>query len=76
VARDGDYFGTTVNVAARILAVAGRDELMATAGVAQATEDAFAWEDAGARRVRGVAEPVGLCRLIGPAEARPIGQLA
>jgi adenylate cyclase len=74
VARDGDYFGTTVNVAARILAVAGRDELMATAGVAQATEDAFAWEDAGAKRVRGVAEPVGLCRLIGPAEPASDGR--
>jgi adenylate cyclase len=68
VARDGDYFGTTVNVAARILAAAGRDELMATAAVAHATEAAFDWEDAGARRIRGVSEPVGLCRLIGPTD--------
>ena len=70
VARDGDYFGTTVNVAARILAAAGRDELVATAAVAQATGTAFDWEDGGARRVRGVSEPVGLCRLIGPAKRR------
>ncbi len=68
VARDGDYFGTTVNIAARILAAASGDELMATATVAQATKGAFDWEDAGARQVRGVAEPVGVCRLIGPAE--------
>ncbi|MDQ3933724.1 MAG: adenylate/guanylate cyclase domain-containing protein [Actinomycetota bacterium] len=68
VARDGDYFGRTVNVAARILAAAGRDELIATAAVAQATESTFDWADAGARRVRGVSEPLGLCRLIGPAE--------
>lgn len=68
VARDGDYFGTTVNVAARILATAGRDELMATTAVAQATESAFDWEDAGTKHVRGVTEPVGLRRLVGPAE--------
>ena len=66
VARDGDYFGGVVNVAARILAAAGRDELMATAAAAQASEAVFEWEDAGARQVRGVREPVGLCRLVGP----------
>ena len=66
VARDGDYFGTVVNVAARILAAAGRDELMATAAAAQASDGAFDWEDAGARQVRGVSEPVELRRLLGP----------
>ena len=66
VVRDGDYFGTVVNVAARILAAAGRDQLIATSAVAQATAGDFSWEDAGASYVRGVKGTVELCRLVGP----------
>ncbi|TMK41196.1 MAG: adenylate/guanylate cyclase domain-containing protein [Actinobacteria bacterium] len=65
VAHDGDYFGTVVNVAARILDVARRDELVATSAVAEATSSAFAWKPVGGRFVRGLGEPVQLCRLVG-----------
>ena len=69
VARDGDYFGTVVNVAARLLAQAQRDELVATRAVADATESRFEWDSAGAGSVRGVSEPVEVCRLRGPRPA-------
>ena len=67
VARDGDYFGTVVNVAARLLAKAQRDDLTATRAVAEATASQFAWRHVGASDVRGVSEPVDVYRLLGPA---------
>lgn len=57
IARSGDYFGGSVNLAARLLAFAARDELLATAGVVTACEDKFHWETAGERRLRGVCCP-------------------
>jgi adenylate cyclase len=66
VVRDGDYFGTVVNIAARLLAAASRDELMTTAAVAEATGAEFSWEDAGSSYVRGVSGSVDLYRLVGP----------
>lgn len=61
--REGDYFGGAVNLAARLLAAAGRDELVATAQAVEAAGPAFAWERAGTARVRGVGEPVEVFRL-------------
>ena len=69
MAHDGDYFGTVVNVAARILAASRRDELLATSTVAEATNSEFEWQDAGANYVRGMRETVDLYRLVGPREA-------
>jgi len=66
IARSGDYFGGSVNLAARLLAVAGRDELIATDAVATACRDEFAWQPAGARAVRGVPGPVAVHRLVPP----------
>jgi adenylate cyclase len=63
VAREGDYFGSAVNLAARLLGAAGRDELMATRPVVERSGDGFAWEPAGERKVRGVSEPVEVFRL-------------
>ena len=63
IMREGDYFGSTVNIAARLLAVAGRDELVTTRETADACGDGFAWEPAGARAIRGVREPVEVLRL-------------
>jgi adenylate cyclase len=63
IAREGDYFGTAVNLAARLLAAARRDELLATRPVVERTVSGFEWEPAGAHRVRGVTEPVELFRL-------------
>jgi adenylate cyclase len=64
IARDGDYFGSTVNLAARLLAAARRDQLVATAPVARATGASFAWEPAGALRMRGFAEPIEAFHLV------------
>lgn len=63
IARSGDYFGGAVNLAARLLALAKRDELLATAGVAAACRDAFDWKPAGERELRGVVTPVEVYRL-------------
>jgi adenylate cyclase len=63
--REGDYFGNVVNLAARLLGLAGRGELVASGAVAQATEGLFDWEHLGGRRIRGLSEPVEAYRLLG-----------
>ena len=76
IAREGDYFGGAVNIAARLLAVAGRDELVATGSVVEACPDSLPWEPLGAHLVRGVREPVEVFRLLSapsPPEATPRG---
>jgi adenylate cyclase len=62
--RDGDYFGRTVNLAARLLTLAGNDELVASEAVVSATRGAFDWEPGGLQRLRGVGEPVEVSRLV------------
>ena len=64
IVREGDFFGGTVNLAARLLAAASRDELVATAPVVEASGDSFDWEPLGTRRIRGVDEPVEVFRLM------------
>jgi adenylate cyclase len=63
IARDGDYFGSAVNLTARLLDAAGRDELVATRPVVERTTDSCKWEPLGAHEIRGVAEPVEVFRL-------------
>ena len=63
IAREGDFFGTTVNIAARLLDVAGRDELVATRPIVECAGEAFKWEAVGTRRVRGMSEPLEVFRL-------------
>jgi len=63
IARSGDYFGGSVNVAARLLAFADRDELLATEEVVSTCRRTFDWEPAGERVLRGVAAPLTLHRL-------------
>jgi len=63
IARDGDYFGHAVNLAARLLSVAGADELVATRPVVESTLDAYAREPIGVRKMRGVAQPIEVFRL-------------
>jgi len=63
IARDGDYFGRAVNLAARLLDAAGADELVATRSVVESTVDSYAWEPIGVRKMRGVAQPVEVFRL-------------
>lgn len=63
IARSGDYFGGAVNLAARLLALARRDELLATPAVVETCRDEFAWEPAGEHVLRGVAAPLKAFRL-------------
>jgi class 3 adenylate cyclase len=63
IAREGDYFGHAVNLAARVLGVAGPGELLATRAVHDQCGDRFTWERAGAIRMRGIAGLVELFRL-------------
>ena len=65
IAREGDYFGTAVNLAARLLNTAGKDELVGTKAVVEASGERFRWESIGAHEIRGVAEPVDVFRLEG-----------
>lgn len=62
VPREGDYFGSAVNLAARLLAVAERDELLATAPVVERCPQ-FHWEHCGSERIRGVSDVVQVYRL-------------
>jgi adenylate cyclase len=60
VERDGDYFGGTVNVAARVSALAGGGEVLVTghtAALAPDLEGVF-YESRGRQSLRNVAEPV------------------
>ena len=73
VERDGDYFGATVNVAARTVDQASPGEVLGTAAIAQALSPSpgICLEDLGATVLRNVAEPVSLYRL---RRAAPIAQ--
>lgn len=65
IAREGDYFGGAVNLAARLLNVAGRDQLVATGPVVESAGDAFDWDPLGLRHIRGVADRVEVYLLTG-----------
>jgi adenylate cyclase len=62
VPREGDYFGQSVNLAARLLALAERDELLATTPVIERCPD-FEWEHCGSEHMRGFADQVQVYRL-------------
>lgn len=66
VARSGDYLGGAVNLAARLLALSGGGELVATDAVAGACPERFAWERGVSADVRGLSEPVAFSRLAPP----------
>ncbi|MGZ6669211.1 MAG: adenylate/guanylate cyclase domain-containing protein [Solirubrobacteraceae bacterium] len=58
IARDGDYDGSSVNLAARLLGVAQPDQLIATREVVDRTADSYNWEPLGSRESRGIGQPV------------------
>ncbi len=66
VRRDGDYFGSVVNVAARVAAQAGPGEIVVTASLKDAMEDKGEprFEEIGPTRLRNVARPLRLYRVI------------
>jgi class 3 adenylate cyclase len=60
--REGDYFGNAVNLAARLLALAERDELLASTPVVEQCPE-FEWEHCGSERMRGLSDEVRVFRL-------------
>ena len=65
IAREGDYIGRTVNLAARLLNLSGARELVASTEVAEQTGHRFHWESRGTTDIRGFAESVAVCRVKG-----------
>ncbi len=62
VRREGDYYGIAVNLAARLLSLAGRDQLVAS-GAAATRASGEQWIDLGGRRLRGIRDRVQVVRL-------------
>jgi adenylate cyclase len=67
VERDRDLFGRTVNLASRISDAAGSGEVLVSDAVVRAAANGrFAFEPAGARDLKGFAEPVSVFRVLAP----------
>lgn len=66
VARGGDYFGATINVAARVSALAGGGELLVTGHTAALVPDleGVVYESRGRQVLRNVAEPVEIFAVV------------
>jgi adenylate cyclase len=62
IARGGDWFGSTVNLAARVAAIAAGGEVLVTEAVCTraAALEGVAFEARGEQRIRNVAAPVAL----------------
>jgi adenylate cyclase len=66
VSRDGDVFGRTVNIAARIAARAGAGEVLTSGETVQLVEDVrLRFVPVGPASLKGVARPVTLYRVVG-----------
>ena len=63
VRREGDYFGGAVNLAARLLALAGSGELLATRAAVDRASRADTWMALGRHRLRGLRAEVEIYRL-------------
>jgi class 3 adenylate cyclase len=66
VERGGDYFGTTINVAARVSALAAGGELLVTGHMAALAPDleGVLYESRGRQALRNVAEPVEIFAVV------------
>jgi adenylate cyclase len=63
VFRDGDYFGRTVNIAARIAAKAGPGEVLVSDEVVRLSgDDGVRFEEVGPAELKGIVKPVTLHR--------------
>jgi adenylate cyclase len=67
--RWGDWYGSPVNLASRVTAIAHPASVLATGEVHDAVPDRFAWSFAGRRRLRGIRHEVDLFRCREPASA-------
>jgi adenylate cyclase len=72
VCRERDYYGATVNLAARVAAHARAGQVLCTGAVVDAVRDSgrFHFRSLGPIRFKNVAEPVALCELV--LEDRPV----
>jgi adenylate cyclase len=62
LARRGDWYGHTVNVASRVTGVARPGSVLATEPLHDALAEAYRWSFAGERRLKNIKEPVTLYR--------------
>jgi adenylate cyclase len=63
LSRAGDWFGRPVNLADRVTAIARAGSVLATRELREAvTDELYSWSFAGARRLKGVRDPVTLFR--------------
>lgn len=70
--REGDYLGTTVNVAARVASQATRGQFLVTDPVRTELDGDGALESVGRRALKGVSEVVELFEVVAPRAARPV----
>ncbi|MBW3665775.1 MAG: YHS domain-containing protein [Actinobacteria bacterium] len=65
--REGDYLGSTVNIAARVAAEADRGQFLTTSAVRHAADVPEArWQSVAGRILRGLSEPVDLFEVSSP----------
>jgi adenylate cyclase len=64
IARDGDFFGRTVNAAARIAGYAGPGQVLVTDEVMEGAPSHIAFEHVGDIRLKGMSKPLTLHRAI------------
>jgi len=70
VFRDGDYFGRTVNIAARIAAQAGAGQVLVSEDIASLGEpDGISYRELGSFVLKGLAEPATLFAAASATEA-------
>jgi class 3 adenylate cyclase len=62
IPREGDYFGAAVNLTARLLGLADREELVATRQVVEHCTG-LGWDRAGTLQIRGISHDVEVFRL-------------
>jgi adenylate cyclase len=60
--RWGDWYGSPVNVASRVTAIARPSSVLVTREVREAAGEGFAWSFAGTRRLKGLSDGVSLYR--------------
>jgi adenylate cyclase len=69
--RAGDWYGRPVNLASRITTIARPGSVLAAEEVHDALSDSYAWSYAGARKLKGIEDPVKVfrCRRAGDGDA-------
>jgi adenylate cyclase len=62
IARAGDYYGNSVNLASRVTGVARPGSVLCTREVRDAAAEPFSWSPAGRHKLKGVSGPTSLYR--------------